>query len=263
MSTNKDAIAFEKLSYLSKEMKREIEHLKNVLATKEASSAQKIKQLEDRVNMLQLNSRKVKDISEIPGRKTPKWYVVDIDFDYNDTAPKFNSEQITAEGPFICTQMQPYYLVLDDDYTHYQGSNTLDANPPAAATPLAYGRYIPCSAAAIIGSNIMNLGQYAAVGDPASGGIKGPLRDFPEFSFKLEIAGSGIFWTQDKTVPAAAFYGEREPLYLGIEGYAERTDRLIVHAQPETAVPLKGRVRMVFHGFQIAGDINISSILGY
>lgn len=261
--SQQNEIEVEKLKALSRSLKGEVAHLKKVLSSKEVSSSQKIQQLESKLSMLEVNAKKVRDISEIPGRKTPKWYIVDIDFDYNDTAPKFNSEQITAEGPFICTQMQPYYLVLDSDYTHYQGSSTTDANPPATATPLAYGRYIPCSAAAIIGSNIVSLGQYAAVGAPAIGGIKGPLRDFPEFSFKIEVAGSGIFWTQDKTVPAAAFYGEREPLYLGIEGYAERTDRLIVHAQPETAVPLTGRVRMVFHGYQIAGDINVSDLLGY
>ena len=92
---------------------------------------------------------------------------------------------------------------------------------------------------------------------------KGPIRDFPEFSFKVEIGGSGVFWTQDKTVPAAAFYGQKEPLYLGIEGYAERTDRIVIHAQPESAIPLMCRVRMVMHGFQITGNINISDLLGY
>ena len=155
--------------------------------------------------------------------------------------------------------MQPYYLVLDSDSEHYQFS----ASSPISSTasPLAYGRYLPCTAHSIIGNNIVALGQYAATGVPAA--QKGALRDIPEFSFKIEVGGSGVFWTQDKTVPAAAFYGVKEPLYLGIEGYAERTDRLIVHVQPETAVPLTGKVRMVFHGFQITGDINISDMLGY
>jgi len=255
-----NAIEVENLKALIRDLKRDVKSLKGILSSQSTQAQVHLTELQSKVQTFEANSRKVRSISDIPGKKTPKWYVVDIDFNYNDTAPQFNSTQITAEGPFVCTQMIPYYLVLDDDYTHYQGP-VGDANPDPLATPLAKGRYFPCSASAILGSNLINLGQYAAVGAPAAG--KGPLRDIPEFSFKIEIGGSGVFWTQDKTIPAAAFYGEREPLYLGIQGYAERTDRLIVHAHPETAIPLTGRVRMVFHGFQIAGDVNISRLLGY
>ena len=257
------ALEQENLKSLARELEREVKHLKDMLAKKASTHSQKIALLEENIANLESNSRQIKTIADIPGRRTPKWYTVDIDFDYNATATKFDSVQITAEGPFICTQIQPYYLVLDNDVDHYQYPGpTAAADPiPATATPLAYGRYLPCTAHAVLGSNIVSVGQYAAIGAP--GDYKGALRDFPEFSFKIEIGGSGVFWTQDKTVPAAAFYGTKEPLYLGIEGYAERTDRIIVHANPETPIPLTGRVRMVFHGFQIAGDINISDLLGY
>ena len=255
-----EALEVENLKTLVKDLRRDVKSLKDSLFTQSSQSQAKLSDLQSRVSSFEANAKKVRSISDIPGRKTPKWYVVDIDFTYGATAPQFNSTQITAEGPFVCTQMIPYYLVLDDDYTHYQGPIGSD-NPNPNATPLAKGRYFPCTAAAITGSNIIALSQYAAVGAPVSG--KGPLRDIPEFSFRIEVGGSGVFWTQDKTVPAAAFYGVREPLYLGIQGYAERTDRLIVHAHPETEIPLTGRVRMVFHGFQIAGDINISRLLGY
>lgn len=261
MSTEvKSALELENLKSLARDLKKDVKHLQDMLAKKASIHSHKVALLEEKVANLESNSKQIRSIDDIPGRRTPKWYVVDIDFNYNDTAPKFNSVQITAEGPFICTQMQPYYLVLDSNYEHYQGVPG-NVNPDSSATPLAYGRYLPCSAASVLGNNIVSLGQFAAVGVPAVN--KGPIRDFPEFSFKVEIGGSGVFWTQDKTVPAAAFYGQKEPLYLGIEGYAERTDRIIIHAQPETAVPLTGRVRMVMHGFQIAGNINISDLLGY
>lgn len=259
MSSSRDSeLEQENLKSLARNLEKEIEHLSKMLTKKASTHSQKLAMLEDSVSELESNARKIRTLSDIPGKRVPKWYVVDIDFDYNTTAPKFNSVQITTEGPFICTQMQPYYLVLDSDKDHYQFGLTAI---PATATPLAYGRYIPCTAHSIIGNNIVTLGQYAATGVPAS--QKGAIRDIPEFSFKVEIAGSGVFWTQDKTVPAAAFYGTKEPLYLGIEGYAERTDRIIIHAQPEAPIPLTGRVRMVLHGFQITGDINVSEMLGY
>jgi hypothetical protein len=255
-----EALEIEDLKSLVRDLRRDVKSLKESAALQTSRSQSHLSELQSKVESFEANARKVKNISDIPGRKTPKWYIVDVDFTYGDTAPQFNSTQITAEGPFVCTQMIPYYLVLDDDYTHYQGP-VGSANPDANATPLAKGRYFPCTAEAVVGKNLLNLGQFAATGAPAAG--KGPLRDIPEFSFRIEVGGSGVFWTQDKTVPAAAFYGAREPLYLGIQGYAERTDRLIVHAHPEADIPLTGRVRMVFHGFQIAGDINISRLLGY
>ena len=248
------------LRSLARDLKVEVKHLKDMLAKKASAHRQRLAMIEDSISNLEANSKRVQSIDDIPGRRTPKWYVVDIDFTYGETVSKFDSVQITAEGPFVCTQIQPYYLVLDDDYEHYQGPSG-SVNPDANAAPLAYGRYLPCTASHMLGSNIVTLGSYAAAGSPAL--ALGAIRDIPEFSFKIEIGGSGVFWTQDKTVPAASFYGEKEPLYLGVEGYAERTDRIIVHANPETEIPLTGRVRMVFHGFQIAGNINISDMLGY
>jgi len=255
-------IELENLKSTARDLEKEVEHLQKILNKKNSKHSQNLAVLESKIQDLEAQSKKVKTISDIPGRKTPKWYIVDIDFDFGATAPKFDSVQITAEGPFICTQIQPYFLVLDDDPLHYQDESGASVSP--GLSPLAFGRYIPCTATSLIGTNIVNLAQYAPTGtSPLSETQIGPVRDFPEFSFRIEVGGSGVFWTQDKTVPAAAFYGVKEPLYLGIEGYAERTDRLIVHANPNCPVPLTGRVRMVFHGFQIAGDVNVSKMLGY
>jgi len=254
----------ETLKTLAKDLRAEISRLQSSLTQNTALHNAKVRSVEERLESLSKLNSKIKSIDDIPGVRTPRWYVVDIDFDYAETAPRSNTVQISPDGPFICTQIQPYFLVLDTDYTHYQSSDGLPL--PPATTPLAYGRYLPCTAAVMLDSQLFNLAQYAAVGAPGFAGVgvpKGPLRDFPEFSFQIQVAGSGTFWTQNRTVPAAAFYGYTEPLYSAIQGYVERTDRILVNAHPQTSVPLKGRVRMVFHGFQILGHIKVADMLGY
>jgi hypothetical protein len=263
MSDN--TIEIESLKRLSASLKKEISEIRRELSVSAQASSAELSAFEKRVSGLETFKSKVRSIEDIPGPRTPRWYVVDIDFSFNATAPSSGSVEISPDGPFICTQIQPYYFVTDTDYTHYQGVLT---NPNPDATPLAQGRYLPCTASSILSSNVHNLGVYGAVGAPGPSDVagtepKGPLRDFPEFSFKIQTAGSGTFWTQDKYVPASAFYGISDPLYLGVQGFVERTDRIVVYANPETAVPLDGRVRMVFHGFQILGHVDVAEMLGY
>ena len=243
--------------------------MRRELSVSSQAGSAKIAAFEKKVSGLERFKAKGQSINDLPGPRTPRWYVVDIDFAYNATASSSGSVEISPDGPFICTQIQPYYFVTDANYEHYQGNFEFNAtNPDPLATPLAQGRYLPCTASSILSSNIHNLGIYAAVGAPgpstdALTRPKGPLRDFPEFSFKIQTAGSGAFWTQDKFIPASAFYGVTDPLYTGIQGFVERTDRIVVYANPETPVPLDGRVRMVFHGFQILGHIDVAEMLGY
>lgn len=263
--TNTKNAEIESLKSLAADLRSEISRLQTNLTHSAAVHNTKLRAVEDRLDTLSKLNSKIKSIDDIPGVRTPRWYVVDIDFNYAETAPRSNTVQISTDGPFICTQIQPYYLVLDSDYTHYQYSDP-DNPLTASATPLAYGRYLPCTSAVMLSTQMFNIAQYAAVGAPGLAGTtapKGQLRDFPEFSFQIQVAGSGTFWTQNKTVPAAAFYGYTEPLYTAIQGYVERTDRILVNAFPQTEVPLTGRVRMVFHGFQILGHIKVADMLGY
>ena len=91
----------------------------------------------------------------------------------------------------------------------------------------------------------------------------GPLSDIPEFNFQIEIGGSGRFWT-NQPISAAALYGYGgQPMYMGVQGWIERSDRLIVHATPLIETPNKGKVRMSFHGYQILTHVSISEALGY
>ena len=200
-------------------------------------------------------------IEDIPGMRTPRWYEVSIDFTAGDTALRFNSAEIAPDGPFVITQCSPYWTITDTTAANFFG-------PPAAAPT---GRILPCSpygmlqglfsgiidtTAGVPAANVPNLG------DMYNGAqFLGALSDFPEMSFQIEVSGSGRFWTNQR-IPAADFYGwGGSPMYLGHQGWVERTDRLVVHCTPEVAIPHDGRVRFVFSGYQILGPINITDSL--
>lgn len=194
----------------------------------------------------------IRDLDDIAGVRTPKWYDVNVNFEYNDNTVKFNSIEINPDGPFIITQVTPVWEILDANPDHFVGG---------AFAPV--GRIIPPTAF----PNVVNsLGRTNA--DPTLGGLfdfgtNGALADIPEFSLQIEIAGSGRYWT-NQPVSAAAFYGYfGQPLFLGVQGWVERTDRIVVHVTPTVQVPHTGRLRVSFHGYQILGHVNISDALGY
>lgn len=205
-----------------------------------------------------------KDIEGIPGVRTPKWYDVYIEFDYLDASLKFNSVQINPEGPFVITQITPIWEYGND-------SRTADVQPGSVVV----GRTVPCSAFPMMVNNFgitnttdtgYNTPSYAQIFNTfrsASGGVDGVLAAIPEFDFQIEVAGSGRFFT-NQPIPAPAFYGYFEtPNFLGTQGWAERGDKIVIHATPTVPVPNKGRVHFVLHGYQILGNVNISESLGY
>ena len=182
-----------------------------------------------------------RSIDDIPGVRTPQWYTVEIDFDAGETVTKFGTSEIAPEGPFIITQINPLYQLLD---------TTADAT--------TLGRMIPVS------------GSYAFFNQLASGAapsttvpqVATAIVDVPEFTFQIEIQGSGRFWT-DLKVPGGFFYGNGNPLYTGIMGWVDYSDRLKIHATPERAVPLKGKVLFGFHGYQILNPVKLTQMLGF
>jgi len=243
----------------------------------EELSRMKISELQQKLSEVDRWSNIVRDLEDIPGVRTPRWYEVDVTFERGDSQLRFNSAEISPDGPFIITQMQPYYTYTQDT-TSKATFETITGTDTTGASALAVaGRTVPCSAFPfLIGSlGSVNNPQASAATKPFEstllGNIAGvasvpedptPLAAIPEFSFQIEIAGSGRFWT-NRALPAASFYGETNPLYSGIAGWVERTDRIVVHCTPETLVPIGGRVRMVFHGYQILGHVNIGQALGY
>jgi hypothetical protein len=240
------------------------------------------KQLEGEIKRIALELKtladsltpRYRDIEDIPGIRTPKWYEVDIDFAYNTSANTVQTKsiEINPEGPFVITQITPVWEILDTENDHFSNINDNGGGTTVAPT----GRILPCTAFPMIvrnlgvvnssglGYNTPSLSQLCnnnAVVSPYS--ANGPLKDVPEFNFQIEIAGSGRYWTNQQ-IPAAAFFGYGgQPMYMGIQGWVERTDRVIIHATPKVAIPHDGRVRFVMHGYQILGHISISEALGY
>ena len=236
----------------------------------------KITELNQKLSEVDRWSNVVRDLEDIPGVRTPRWYEVDVSFERGDSQLRFNSAEISPDGPFIITQMQPYYTYTQDTTDENIFENIVGADATGNGIAIA-GRTVPCSAFPFL------LGSLGSVNNAGGGGATTPFEDvligniagsalapndptplsaIPEFSFQIEIAGSGRFWT-NRALPAASFYGESNPLYSGIAGWVERTDRIVVHCTPETSVPIGGRVRMVFHGYQILGHVNIGQALGY
>jgi len=235
----------------------------------EELSRMKIDELQTKLKEVDRWSNVVRDLEDIPGVRTPRWYEVDVNFERGDTQLRFNSAEISPDGPFVITQMQPYYTYTSDttdaDYVNITSSKAVAGRTvPCTAYPLLLGSLgsVNNPQSAIATEPFLNtlVGDLADVagspGDPT------PLSAIPEFSFQIEIAGSGRFWT-NRAIPAAAFYGETNPLYSGIAGWVERTDRIVLHCTPDTTVPVGGRVRMVFHGYQILGHVSIGQALGY
>jgi hypothetical protein len=261
-------IALNQLQATVTSLQQELMSQKSRGLKEEELTRMKLGEYEKKLSEVDRWSNVVRDLEDIPGVRTPRWYEVDVTFARGDTTLSFNSAEISPDGPFVITQMMPYYTYTED--------TTTAAFEKITSQKAVAGRTVPCSAYPFLLSSLGNTTGQAAIYtgaligdlcDPTAGGGGGaaapaPLSAIPEFSFQIEIAGSGRFWT-NRAIPAASFYGEFNPLYAGIAGWVERTDRIVLHCTPETAVPIGGRVRMVFHGYQILGHVNIGQALGY
>jgi hypothetical protein len=249
----------------------------------------------------------IKKIEDIPVVKHPKWYCIDIPFNYNQelvdgtlSLENLESQQtqvgfvnINPEGPFVITQMMPLYEVgkghgyvgdLNADFVGF--ANNFHTLPPALGnlTSNPTGRVIPCTAFSniintlgitnnnstyVYGWNnpslslLCNQDQVTAFAFFTDTNTWGPFADIPEFEFQIEIGGSGRFWT-NQYIPAAAFYGTNgQPYYMGAYGWVDRGDRLIVHARNLKDLTYSGTIKMIFHGYQMLGHVDIAKALGY
>lgn len=186
----------------------------------------------------------IKNIDDVPGFKTPYWYCVDIPVVAGAQVESVvtGSAEISPEGPFVITQIVPWFQITDDGATLTQFN----------------GRVVPCSA----GGPIMNQIGGINFGNTESN-ITSMGNLIPELQFQIEISGSGRYWT-NQFLPAAAFYGWPQPLFTGIMGWVETTDRVKIHVSPLRAVPAAGIVRFIMHGFQILNpNVRLSRVLGF
>jgi hypothetical protein len=238
-------------------MQNELLSQKRASLKEEELSRMKVTSLEQKISEVDKWSNIVRDLQDIPGVRTPRWYEIDIDLSEGATQTTFNSVEISPDGPFVITQMQPYFQFAEQPTTPVDNVRLNN-------------RIVPCTAFNLVnnalGTTTVNDGAnqntYVDATLPFLFGSGSPLEFIPELSFQIEIAGSGRFWT-NRPIPAAAFYGLQNPLYTGIAGWVERTDRIVIHVTPEIPVPLAGRVKVICHGYQILGHVNIGQALGY
>lgn len=216
----------------------EMNALKSRSLKEEEVSRLKLGEVKQKLESLDKWNLTIRDLDDIPGIRTPRWYEVDVDLAANATQTTFNTAEISPDGPFIITQIQPYFEITDTDAANFPVSNVAPT-----------GRILPCSAFPLLLSQLgSDVGGVASDLDTYFNAGSGPFTEVPELSFQFEIAGSGRFWT-NRAIPAASLYGESNPLYTGIAGWVERTDRIVVHVTPTATLPYAGRVRMVFHGY--------------
>ena len=246
--------------------------LKQQVKTFSESSKTKIDGLKKGFDEAEQKASLLQSIRDVSGKKSPAWYEVDIFFNYGDTEPNSGSAGVSS-GPFVCTQMQSLYMCTDEDSSHFPPSS--GGPPPVYYASNAVGRTFPCTA--YFNTMMEYSGVTVAAGSPTpptigeifssytTGGgslVRGLGWNYPEFDFTIQIQGSGRYWTDEK-VPAPAFYGLDNPLYLGYEGFIDAFDRVIVTAYPTIPVRVSGFVRFVLFGYEISTKKTISDLLGY
>lgn len=271
----------------------ELLRLKSDLSQLQTSMGNSATDLGSRVSDVKSLLGSIKDVDSIIGRRYPRWYMVEIPFEYGDTEPKTSTIEIGA-CPFLCTQIQSNYLITDTDSSHfpYVNYDTLPSpNEGIFSETSSAGRSFPCSAYVPtittlkfgwthpindMGTQLPNVPVYSnyllyyngLANLFCSYGTNPYLVRFagwnyPEFDFEISVLGSGRHWTNGK-IPSAALFGGSSPLYLAQEGIVEGSDRLRVTAHPVTdTINTKGIVRVVFFGYEIDTDLKLSDILGY
>lgn len=260
MVENKNDTDYNLVSKLA-ELQKDIHALAAEIASMKDSISDNIDVISSKVDSSTIWDVRYKDFNSIPGARTPKWYTVDIDFESKETQSKSRSLEISPDGVFVCQQIQAYYLVLDKDQNNYfiYRSESVPSNLPY---PGAFGRYLPCTAALpLMKGLVRNYLADAPTTPLTGGGVSNTMYEIPEFSFQFESSSASKSWC-NKPIPAAFLYGLYEPLQTNGFLYLQRNERLIVTAKPETRVPLTGRVRVVLHGYQILGNVDVDKYLG-
>jgi hypothetical protein len=241
-------------------LQRELSVLRQESLNKTVACRETLNANDEQLDSLDKRTNVFKRLSDIPGMRTPAWYRVNIDFAHGEQQSKFSQTQISPVGPFICTQIQCYYVVTDRVSQDY-------FKLPTSVTSNAAGRTLPSASMwpymgtlmykTVLGSLFTNDYIANVYGNGANG--------YPDFDIQIEIAGSNRKWTGNQKVPAAAFYGYLNPLYVGFEGVVENTDSLVVHAMPSAAdgIYAAGTFVAEFHGYHINAHIKVKELMGY
>ena len=260
-----------------KELKGELRDIQERRQALELSNKKTLNKIYDRVDTLDSWASFVHDLEDLPGTREPKWYRVSIPFDFGDTQERFSQVQISATGPFVCTQMQAYYKVTDTDVTHYPAERDSDRQviSPVVQQFTANGRTISATSFFGMQNKMISdvFGPFAGEFNGCYGGIfssydppfspleRGDGWNYPEFDLRIQTASNESFWTGTKPIPMAAVFGVTEPLYVSRPSIVKATDSLVVYAKPSIpTVNLKGSVEFVFHGYQINAHLDLEQL---
>lgn len=244
------------------DIQKEISEIKSANTLDKDVASAVLERLDKRLRKIDIWRNNLKFLEDVPGLRAPKWYTVDIPFDFGETESKAREIIISNEGPFMCTQIQAYYLVTDADSEHYvQGdvpflSNALGRTlAPTAFFPTMGWGQLPYF------DNLFNV--FSSYVNELTGVlVRGRGWNLPDFDIQIEVSGSARYWAGEP-IPIASLYGVINPEYTGICGVVQQTDRLVVRAYPTTnTVNLSGVLRVVFHGSQIQGNIDLTQYLG-
>ena len=90
-----------------KDVQNEIEHLREQLEslTKknsdlELSTQKRLNEAFDRIDSIDSWASFIDSIASLPGVKQPKWYKIEVPFEYNDVQERFGQVQISASKTF-------------------------------------------------------------------------------------------------------------------------------------------------------------------
>jgi len=249
----------------------------------ERNAQKRLNDVFDRVDELDSWANFISSIDDLPGVKQPKWYKVVVPFDYLERQEKSGQVQISASGPFVCTQMQSYFEVTDTDETHYSNyyNNAVfptrpDQDPTIAKTANADGRFIPPTAffglLDRLRSSTVNSTSYynpTVMGELFSNYSSGGASvwyegwNYPELDVRIQTANNNAYWTGLESIPSAALYGVDGPLYLATPSIVQASDSIVAFAKPSTnAIPLQGNFVLVMHGYHIGIQANLDELLG-
>lgn len=244
------------------ELSSDVARLKEDFKVESESTESKLSRLSEVLKSQTYWRNEIKTLSDVPGIRKPQWYVVDIPFDYGAEDATSRIVNMSADNAFVCRQIQSYFLIQDDNEDRYKVGTIVSPLPSYQAN----GRVVPTSACYPYIQQAkfesFPLTQTFANYNFGPLEVRGIGVTYPDFEFKIEIEGTGRYWAST-WIPAMAFQGVQEPFYLGFEGVVENTDKIRIHANPTVAVPLKGVVRFVMHGYSIGSKISVRDQLGY
>lgn len=272
-------------------LRAEIDSLKNKNSDLELSTQKRLNKAFERVDSVDSWASFIDSIASLPGVKQPKWYKIEVPFEYNDIQERFGQVQISASGPFVCTQVQSYYKITETDASRYAdyydftsgllpGVYKPVSDSSIAKTNTAVGRVIaPTSFFGIknrewgvnINGGIQPLNSNALVVGELFSKYTSGANDFwyegwsyPELDIRIQTANNNDYWSGLDSIPSAALYGLDSPLYLATPSIVQASDSIVAFARPiaDATVPLKGVFVLEMHGYHIGLHADIEDLLG-